>query len=693
MAQGVDHRTGPVHRFFRVPLARAALLCGLALAGGIAGFGKGRAELPPPASGVDAAVLRSAWALANSGRWDDAVTQTGRLRDPVARKLVLWRTYVGRPVPTGFTEISRFIETNPNWPARDALLAKAEQALYQQRAYTDVAGWLRRHPPVGGFGRILQAEILMVSGKTQQGVALIRKAWVENDFPADAEPEIQARFASYLKPADHAARVNRLLWDRKLPAAERMLPYLDPAHRTLAQVRMAFIDQSTEAAQLLSTVPASLRRDPGLLYDQIRWRRRKGMDESAVDLMLTVNGAEMSGNHADKWWEERDSLVRAAVKEREYAKAYKLASGHGQKYGAEFAEGEWTAGWIAFRFLNDPRKGYIHFSNMYNGSAKPISMGRGAYWAGVAAQALSRPTDAKSWYEEASRHSTTFYGQLGAEALGLPAARPLPTAPVVSVAERRKFASREVIRAARLVSDLNDDRSLRQFADQLVKDADDKKEWVLIGRLFGELRRPDLQVWIGKQASYRHIILPDVAYPRIALPASASAEPALVHGVSRQESAFNPRAVSRAGARGLMQLMPATAEEVAGDLGLPYSAPRLTSDPQYNTTLGSAYLRELLDKYDGAHVLAIAAYNAGGSRVSQWMGQYGDPRTHQIDMIDWIELIPFKETRNYVQRVLENTQVYRQILTGRTAPLRIREDIYQGATAEPTTPLRSRVPS
>lgn len=690
MAHSVDHRPGTVRRrSIRVRLAWTALTFGLAAFV----VGAARAELPPPVSGADAAVLRSAWALENSGRWDDAIAQTGRLRDPVARKLVLWRAYIGRPVPADFGELARFIEANPDWPARDALLAKAEQALYQQRSYQDVAGWLRRHPPVSGFGHILQAEVLMAQGKMQQGIALIRKTWAEDDFPADSEPEIQARFSSYLRPADYAARVDRLLWDKKLPAAERMLGYLDPAHQALAQVRMAFIDQASDAGQQLGSLPTSIRRDPGLLYDEIRWRRRTGMEDSAVDLMLTVDGAAMAGAHADRWWDERDALVRAALKDREYRKAYKLASGHGQKYGSEFADGEWTAGWIAYRFLGDARDGYMHFSNMYNGSGKPISLGRGAYWAGRAAQTLGRTADARNWFGEAARYSTTFYGQLGAEALGWSAAPPLPFPPLPTATEKRQFLARDSIRAARLAADLNDDRTLRLFASQFVKDAQDKSDWVLIGRFFGELRRPDLQVWIGKQASYRKIVLPDVAYPRIYVPAGVPTEIALVHGVSRQESAFNPRAVSVTGARGLMQLMPGTAEEVARQIGLPYSPPRLTSDPQYNVRLGSAYLRQLLDSFNGAYVLAIAAYNAGSTRVSQWMGEYGDPRTGQIDMIDWIELIPFKETRNYVERVLENTQVYRQILGGRTAPLLIRDDIYRGATAEPSFAARPRVPS
>lgn len=651
------------------------------------------AQMPPPLPAGDEATLRSAFQLEDSGRWADAVALTGGLRDPLARKLVLWRSYLEAPQPDGFAGIAAFIDQNPRWPARDALLAKAEKTLYQERAGRDVAGWLQRHPPVSGLGHILKAEVLMAQGRTQEGIALVRRSWAEDGYPSDVEPEVQARFGSFLRPSDYAARADRLLWDRNLDGAARTIPYLDPTQRALVQARMELIQSTPRAAQIAGALPMSVRRNPGLLYDEVKWRLAHGMDESAVSLLLSVDARTVDGAHAGAWWNLRSRLVRAALKDRDYRKAYLLVNGHGQTAGADYAEAEWLAGWIALRFLNDPTGAYAHFSAMYRGVSMPISLGRGAYWAGRAAQASGRDADARNWFSQAARYFTTFYGQLAAQAAGMPTPHPLPSPPAVSAAQWRTFTADELVRATRMLADAGQTFSARRFGLQLIANADSASDWVMLGRFFGLIGRTDLQVLAGKRAGYSDIVLPAIAYPTIVAPPTLGPDPALIDGLTRQESAFYSQAISPAGARGLMQLMPGTAKMVAERNGMTYSLPRLTSDPRYNMTLGAAYLQAMLDRFGGATVLAVAAYNAGPNRVDQWLGTFGDPRTGQIDMLDWIELIPLSETRNYVQRVLENTQIYRQILGDPGTPIRIREDIYRGAAAsEPSWP-RPRVPS
>jgi soluble lytic murein transglycosylase len=668
------------------------ICCSIMLAA-VAAAGSAAAPLPPPLPTGDEATLRSAFQLEDAGRWSDAAALIGGIRDPLARKLVLWRSYVEAPQPDGFAGIAAFIDQNPRWPARNALLAKAEKTLYQERGGRDVAGWLRRHPPVSGLGRILQAEVLMAQGRMQEGIALIRKSWAEDGYPSDIEPDVEARFSVYLRPSDYAARADRLLWDRNLTGAARTIPYLDPTQRALVQARMELIRSAPRAAQTVGALPSNVRRDPGLLYDEVKWRLSRNMDESAVSLLLSIDAKTVAGAHADAWWNLRSRLVRAALKDRDYRNAYRLVDSHGQKDGADYAEAEWLAGWIALRFLNDPASAYSHFSNMYNGVSKPISLGRGAYWAGRAAQAGGRAEVARGWFDKGSHYFTTFYGQLAAQAAGLSTPRPLPGTPPVSAAQWRTFTADELVRATRILTDMNQTSSARRFGLQLIANADSASDWVMLGRFFGQIGRTDLQVLAGKQAGYRHVVLPEIAYPTTAAPPTLGPDRALIDGLTRQESAFYSQAISPAGARGLMQLMPGTAKMVADHNGMPYSLSRLTSDPRYNMTLGATYLQAMLDRFGGANVLAIAAYNAGPGRVDQWLGTFGDPRTGQIDMLDWIELIPIAETRNYVQRVLENTQIYRQILGDPGAPIRIRDDIYRGATASEPMGFRPRVPS
>ncbi|HWK43142.1 MAG TPA: lytic transglycosylase domain-containing protein, partial [Stellaceae bacterium] len=360
------------------------------------------------------------------------------------------------------------------------------------------------------------------------------------------------------------------------------------------------------------------------------------------------------------WWPDRQILARRELNNGNISQAYSLVADTQLTDGAPVAEAEFLAGWIAFRFLRDPERGLKHFTRLYDTATLPLSLSRGAYWAGRASAALDKPADAASWYEKASTYPTTYYGQLAIAQMGLPwLTKPAPE-PKASAAETTAFNKRDLVRVVRILAFVNEQDRMKPFMNRLSELAKTPADHALIADMADDLGRLELGVAAAKRASYRGITLTRAGYPIISLPeVTGGPEHALLLALIRQESAFETGALSPAGARGLMQLMPATANQVAKSLQLPYSPDRLTSDGIFNVTLGQAYFGGVLNGFNGSYVLAVAGYNAGPGRVRQWVRDYGDPRQTDIDVVDWVEQIPFNETRNYVQRVLEGLQVYR----------------------------------
>jgi len=404
-------------------------------------------------------------------------------------------------------------------------------------------------------------------------------------------------------------------------------------------------------------VPPALQHDAGLLYDRVRWRRRQEHYDDAIPLLETVPKDE-DPDHADAWSVEREVLARFALAEGHPDTAYRIAANHEATTGAHFSELEFLAGWIALRSLHRPDLAYNHFVRLYDDVKLPISIARGSYWSARAADAMGNRQLAQSWYQTAAQHITTYYGQLAAAHIGAPAAS-FVAEPQLRRDEVAAFNASSLVRATRGLAALDADEYVRRLVRQLAEDAKTPTQYALVARLATEIDRPDLAIAAAKRASYAGVTLLDEGYPVTSLPSGAPVERPLVLAMTRQESAFDHAAVSTAGARGMMQLMPATASHIAKTLHLPFSVGRLTSDVRYNLTLGREYLHGLLDDFSGSYVLAVAAYNAGPGRVHDWMQDFGDPRTKNVDAIDWIESIPVAETRNYVQRVLENLQMYR----------------------------------
>ncbi|MBM3517311.1 MAG: lytic transglycosylase domain-containing protein [Alphaproteobacteria bacterium] len=648
-------------------LVLALMLCGAA----VAALGRGGAA--GVLSRADQLTAQHAVAAAERGRWAEAERTAKRATHPLVLKLVRWLRYQ-EGGGADFADIARFLDDNAGWPERGRIRVTAETSLPSADPVA-VLIWLDQYPPLTAKGMTAHADALFALGRVAEALAAVRRAWREADFTTGEERDFYRRYRRVLTPADHWARVDRLLWEQKTDVARRAISHLDEGRRRLAEARLALVKAEGGVDRAIDRVPAALADDPGLLYERVRWRRIKEQHDEVRAILLIQQGPLV---HPEKWWVERRYAVREALAEGAVSDAYRLASDHGQTDPANIADAEWLSGWIALRFLDDARTACRHFHLQHAAVKTPVSVSRASYWLGACSRALGDEDGAAHWFSEAAARPTTFYGQLAHLELTGPSGFALPVDGRPSAKARAAFEKSEPVQIIRILAAIGERARVRPFILNLVEAAVSNDEHTLIAALAEELESPELAVAVAKQSARDHVWVIAPSYPQIKLPRDLEIEPALVLSVARQESEFNAAAVSPAGARGLMQLMPATAERVAKWLRVPYSLGKLTRDPQYNVRLGSRFLRDLIEENGGSYVLAIAAYNAGGSRVKEWIANWGDPRNGDIDPIDWIELIPFSETRNYVQRVLESVQVYRARLSNGETRLGLAEDLARG---------------
>ena len=608
--------------------------------------------------------FRAALDAVSRKEWKKAARSAAQAGHPLAAAVVDWHRLRSPDADISFAEIASFLNAYPDWPDRAALLRRAEETMPE--AYPDPAAraWFDRFPPLSGIGRQRHAEALIASGDGDAGRRLLREAWTRGDFPQDLERRFLRKHGRTLDVEDHIRRLDRLLWNERRSAARRVLPYVGKAHRRLGKARLRLMERRPGVDGAIRQVPQELRNHPGLVFERVRWRRLKGKDAGARELLLD-RPAELG--RPGKWWPEQNYQVREAIKRGLFEDAYAIASRHGQTAAGPFSEAEWLAGWLALRFLDRPEAAARHFRAMYERVRYPISRARGAYWSGRAAEASGDGKPAAEWFRRAARHPTTFYGQLAGKALSL-ASRYPDGPPPVAPGARERFEARPLVQAARLLGEAGDFETMQTFVTHLSRRARTPGAHVLASRLGLDYGAAHISVRAAKRAWRNGVPLMAETWP-LAFGAddvrrTDAPELPLLLSLARQESEMDPQAISRAGAIGLMQLMPATARQVSRSLGLAYSRSRLRSDPAYNIALGSAYLAELLETFGGNRPLALAAYNAGPGRVEEWLRTYGDPRGGKVDPVDWIELVPFAETRNYIQRVLESTEVYRYRLKG-----------------------------
>lgn len=658
-------------RWARVTLLIASILCvplGEALAQGLS------------AGQIDLA--RSAFEAAERGDWERARSRIGGVRDPLATKLMRWHQATQENAGASFDEISAFIMENPDWPNQRLMRQRAEEAMTPGTPPRRIIDWFGRTKPETTEGRIMFSRALVTVGDRERARAAVRDAWISSYFPASREESFLREFGSMLTPSDHAERLERLLWEGRSAEATRMLSKVDSGRRALALARMQLRTGAAGVDDAVARVPPQLQGDAGLIYERIRWRRTKDRTAEATELLLRHR---LDAAQPRLWAIERQILARRALANRRFSEAYRIVSAHAIGEGAEFAEAEWLAGWLALRFLNDPKAAKRHFETMYKGVSYPISLARGAYWRARASEALGESSDAKRWYSAAAEHPTTYYGQLAAARVVPDRPLSLPPDPPPSAEERRSFEANELVAAIRMLAAFQQRDLAAPFLASLAGARETAGWRTLTAALANAKGRPDLAISVAKRGSQSGNVLIGEGYPTLPVPKiagnsplgkmSGSVEHPLVLAIIRQESAYRTDAISAAGARGLMQLMPQTAQEVAVKLSLPYSAGRLLTDTDYNLTLGQTYFGSVLNRFDGSYVLALAGYNAGPYRAQQWRAEMGDPRKDLNAAIDWIELIPLSETRNYVQRILEHLQVYRSKVNGGVKPKMLEMDL------------------
>jgi len=626
-------------------------------------------------SAADRPIYEQAFLLAGQSDYRAARTTALQGEQPLLNKFFIWLDLThqkdGDPHGEPFTALDAFLSANGGWPELGSLQRRAESELPTDLSHEDIVHWFSKRAPLSVAGAMRLAKALRAVGDEEAAANLVRRTWRDRSFTKREETVFLALYGGALQSSDEIARFDRLLNTRALSEAEWQAKRMGHGYPTLAKAMTRLILNRPGVDTAIAQVPPELQDDPGLLYERARWRQRRGRYDGVVELL---DRAATTVRQPERWWPLRHWAAREALDRGDSALAYRLASAHGLKDGVAFADAEWFTGWLALRFADAPDQAYRHFVRLYDGVSTPISRARGAYWAAEAAARLGDGASAQSWYARAADHATAFYGQQATARLGRPLNLDLQATIAVSESDRDAFESLELVRLVRLLAAFDEQPYVTTFLTQLRRQADTEIAHQLHAELATAIGRPDQALFTAKQASGRGMAVAGNLYPvppEIAgqLDEGGSPEPSLVLALIRQESAFDGRAVSRAGARGLMQLMPATAHRVAKEINLPYQRARLTEDAAYNMTLGRAYLSHLLEEFGGSTALALAAYNAGPHRVARWIEAFGDPRRPDVDPVDWIERIPFAETRNYVQRVLEGQVVYRLALDGQKTVL------------------------
>ena len=573
-----------------------------------------------------------------------------------------------------FADYARFLNNNPDWPDDNRLRGVAEKQMRPGEHGPTVLAFFRTEKPRTGNGRARLAEALAAAGRSAEAAAMAREAWASGDLPTADQASIGARYWSSLTAADHDKRADALLFARKADEAERAAAYASPARRAAFAARIAMQRRSADADALYRLVDAQASTDAGLLIDRIRFLRLYNNENGARWIAARPQNFVHRPADPARFIETMLSLATGAYNAREYQQAYDIgrqvngafAPGtdiSAQSYGIrdDYTSVVWIAGQSALSGINRPALAVQQFVNYSKGGKSLQVTSKGLYWAGRAALYAGQTAQANGYFAQAAAYPELFYGQLALERLGR--AVPVPgAAPAPSAAQRAAFQRNRLAQATRLLGQQGrrDEQTLfvRALAESLTNDGDR----VLASEYGQSIGRQDLAVWTARAARNNG----SAFYYRSAFPTHSSNAPSgkmwsLVHGITRQESSFDRTAMSRVGARGLMQLMPGTAREESGKVGVGYDLGRLTSDPGYNVMLGSSYFRRMVAQWDGNYVLAVASYNAGAGNVRKWVRNYGDPRSANVDTLRWIEQIPFSETKGYVQRVMENSVVYDRI--------------------------------
>jgi soluble lytic murein transglycosylase len=622
-------------------------------------------DAPPPSAeasplSVDLVAVRNAIDLARKAKTGEATAVQKTIGDPAARKLVEWFILRHPEADANFSRYAAFISDSSDWPSIGLMRKRAEGRLWQERSDAATIRNFVGDRPTSAKGRFALARVLLAEGNRDGAGSLVRQSWRSDELSERSEADAFELFRDLLTREDHRARMDKRIGAKDLSGARRAAQRLGSDE--LSIVKACAAGNADEALDLLNAVATDARSDLGYALCRIRWMVRHDRIDDATRLMLAAAPETMGLQDTDEWWRERRSLARKLLDQGKFEAAYQVvrdaALPADEYYRADF---HFTCGWIALRYRNDPAAARAHFAHIDEGSANPIVLARANYWRARVAEAIGEKDEMRDSYEAAARYPTAYYGQLARARLGLDGIELRVSMPANSPDDVALTDDR--VRAAGMLYALGERDVVLNFVADLAEQSADLAVLVALAELTGRRNDARAMLQIGKLALVHGLALDNYAFPTIGIPQHSPIGPeierSIIYSVARTESAFDQRDKSSANAVGLMQVTPEAGRDTAKRFGVAYDWHRMVSDPVYNTQMGAAELSALLKEYAGSHIMTFAGYNAGRGRVRDWVKMYGDPRDPNVDAVDWVERIPLSETRNYVQRVIENLQVYR----------------------------------
>ena len=596
-------------------------------------------------------------------KWGRSIKGIEKIKDKVARKIIIWRWLTADDGVSSKKDLENFYQSSTKWPKINKVKAKIES----KKVTNDIKktlDWFQENPPITPIAKIKLSEILIKNNFIEEGNWLLKEAWVNNSFSYSEEKYILKSYKNIITNSENTKRLENLIWKRQWSSANRQLKRVSSDIKQFSIAKIKLSRRRGNVDQAIKNVPKSLINEESLIYERVKWRRKARLEKPSLELLLSYYGEY---SYPKKWWREVNYHTRKQLSYKNYKLATKILEQYNLSSKDYLSEAQWLAGWISLTFNKNPKSAYKYFSKMFLEVKTPISKARASYWAGKASEEIGNREDFKIWYERAAAFPATFYGQLALKKLNRELFLPAQSIEF-NQNEFKKFKENELVRALILLLQVENRKLSRIFAMHLVDQAKNTKDILMLSKILKDFNQVSFSIFVGKKAIYNNIYIPSLNFPvpntelmnlinkntEIPLPVTLA--------ITRQESAFDTKAKSRAGARGLMQLMPRTARITAKKNNYKYKRVYLTSRPAYNVKIGSFYFKEMLNKFNGSYVLALAAYNAGPSRVNRWLKTYGDPRKNEIDPVTWMELIPISETRNYVQRVIEGIYMYRMLV-------------------------------
>ncbi|MDN4981914.1 lytic transglycosylase domain-containing protein [Bradyrhizobium sp. WYCCWR 13022] len=643
----------------------------------------------PPALTGDLAALKDAIDFARKGKTDDASAARDRIADPAGQKVADWFMLRHSESTAPFKRYAAFLAANPDWPSAALLRKRAEARLWQEKSDAATVHAFTMDRPTSAKGSFALARVLLAEGDSDRATRLVRAAWRSEELSERSEEDSYEAFHDLLRPEDHRARMDKRLGAKDYAGARRAAKRLGEDALAIVKACAAVNGKSSKAKDYLDDVAADARRDLGYVLCRAQWHLQKDHIDDAAEVILAASPDTMGAQDTDAWWRERRLLARKLLDQGKPRTAYDVVRAAAvpamEVYRVDY---HFMCGWIALRYLDDPRTAMAHFAAIDEGSANPIALSRAHYWRGRAAEAMGATADARQSYKAAARYPTAYYGQLARARLGLEGLELRAPSPVLAAADT--LPADERVRAADMLYGIGERDVVLYYAEDFAKESTDVAALEALGELARQRNDARVMLEVGKSALARGLALDHYAFPTIGIPEHKQVAPAIetsvIYSVARTESSFDQRDKSSANAVGLMQVTPEAGRDTAKRFGVTYDWDKMVSDPVYNTQMGAAELSALLSEYRGNQIMTFAGYNAGRGRVREWVQAHGDPRDPKVDPVDWVERIPLSETRNYVQRVMENVLVYRARFegSGAVAGKTDQRVVTQDATARAT---------